>query len=119
MGAKSTCHHMRTCSRDAQSRTVHETLKRGCFSLHDYRYKLPHKFSVAFFVHVVQQRNWGSSLRAACSDMALWLDVDHVVHSRVQHADEPETTDVLHKGATSPPAHPAQYDALQQQPQRS
>lgn len=29
--------------------------------------------------------------------MALWLDMDRVVHSLVQHADEPETTDVLHK----------------------
>ena len=39
----------------------------------------------------------GFSLRAACSNMALWLDMDRVVHSLVQHADEPETTDVLHK----------------------
>ena len=63
MGAKSTCQHMRTCSRDAQSRTVHETQKRGCFSLHDYR-SLAHKFSVAFFVHVVQQRNPGAPVSA-------------------------------------------------------
>ena len=62
-GREATCQHMRTCSRDAQSRTVHETQKRGCFSLHDYR-SLAHKFSVAFFVHVVQQRNPGAPVSA-------------------------------------------------------